>query len=372
MEMSLIYLWLFFVFAIGVAVGSFLNVAIARLPMEKSLLWPESRCLSCLQPIRWYDNLPVLGYLWLRGRCRTCKARYSVKYVLVELFTGLGFVGLFYVEIVLNIHEFEGQFFWPTGQYPWQWRIVFGFHAILFSFLMVASVCDLDDRTIPVNLTLLGTAVGLVGATLMPWPWPYTPAQAIPQAGEMYQPGYEWLVPEAGLKAGAYPWPFWGPLPAWFHPGGNWQTGLATGLAGALVGTMMMRSVAFLASKGLGKEALGLGDADLMMMAGAFLGWQPVVVAFFVSVGPGLFFAIVQMIATRGKDQYLPFGPSLSVGIVVTMLCWKWIGPWLQPLLFFGRMLILVAALGAIIMFVASFMLRFSRAAEEDSGVASS
>src|ERR1700680_4715959 len=89
--------------------GSFLNVSIARLPLEKSLLWPNSRCGACLQPIRWYDNLPIISYLWLRGRCRTCGQSYSVLYLLVELGTALGFVALFWLEVIDNVHHWHGQ-----------------------------------------------------------------------------------------------------------------------------------------------------------------------------------------------------------------------------------------------------------------------
>src|SRR5262245_58156444 len=99
---------LVFVFIVGASVGSFINVAVARLPYEKSLLWPGSTCVTCLQPIRWYDNLPILSYLWLRGRCRTCGQSYSVVYLLVELGTALAFVGLFWLETVVNVHR------WPV------------------------------------------------------------------------------------------------------------------------------------------------------------------------------------------------------------------------------------------------------------------
>src|SRR5947209_3479970 len=99
----MVYLWLPFVFALGAAVGSFINVCAYRLPYEKSLFWPGSRCGKCYQPIRWYDNLPLLSYWVLRGRCRTCGATFSIRYFLVELFTGLAFVGLFYLEIVRNV-----------------------------------------------------------------------------------------------------------------------------------------------------------------------------------------------------------------------------------------------------------------------------
>src|SRR5215813_13336840 len=92
------------VFVGGALLGSFLNVCVARLPQEKSLLWPPgSRCGRCFQPVRWYDHLPLVSYWVLRGRCRSCGAAFSVRYFVVELFTGLAFVGLFHAEIVLNL-----------------------------------------------------------------------------------------------------------------------------------------------------------------------------------------------------------------------------------------------------------------------------
>ena len=72
------FLWLIFFFCVGAAVGSFLNVCIYRLPLERSLVWPGSRCGYCLQVIRWYDNIPLVSYWVLRGRCRTCGATFSL------------------------------------------------------------------------------------------------------------------------------------------------------------------------------------------------------------------------------------------------------------------------------------------------------
>jgi leader peptidase (prepilin peptidase) / N-methyltransferase len=370
----MVYYWLCTVFILGTVVGSFLNVCIARLPLEKSILWPGSRCGRCAQHIAWYDNLPIIGYLWLRGRCRTCGGKFSPRYLIVELLTGLGFAGLFYAEVTCNIHN------WPLhgrgwhiaqGIYPLTWLGGWLHHAVLFSFLMVAAVCDLDGREIPLQLTLTGTLVGLIGALLLPWPCPLAPAEALPKLVRGMRPGLEWQMPgrpanvprdevdpEHGLEAGIYPWPVWGPLPAWLVPG-EWQLGLATGLAGLFVGTMMMRAVAFLFSRGLGREALGLGDADLMMMAGAFLGWQPVVVAFFVSVVPALAFGIVLLLVKR--DNELPFGPSLAAGIVFTWLCWRWIGPPMQPLFFDGYLLLTITVLAAVFMLVTSYVIRVSK-----------
>src|SRR5262249_18310365 len=102
----MMYVWLAVVFVMGSVAGSFLNVCIARLPLEKSILWPlGSRCGHCLQPIRWFDNLPLVSYWQLRGRCRTCGQPFSIRYFLVELGTGLGFAGLFYFEIMSNVHD---------------------------------------------------------------------------------------------------------------------------------------------------------------------------------------------------------------------------------------------------------------------------
>jgi leader peptidase (prepilin peptidase)/N-methyltransferase len=350
--------WLVFVFLVGISIGSFLNVAIARLPLEKSLIWPNSRCGNCVQSIRWYDNLPILSYLWLWGRCRTCGQRYSVAYMLVELFTGLAFVGLFVLEVYLNVHGWPAAPPWARliGAYPWESVAGFGWHALLMSFLIVASVCDLKSREIPLHLTMTGTLIGLIGATLMPWPWP----QAAGTGFVMPPPP----VPMP-ISQGVYAWPFWGPLPSWAGEG-DWQTGLLTGVCGALMGTFLCRGIGFVFSKGLGKDALGLGDADLMMMAGAFLGWQIVLVAFFLSVFPALLFGIIQMVVRR--DNSLPFGPSLSVGVMATCLAWEPINaylPFLRVFLFDGPILFWVSVLGLGMMFLMSLLLRVMRGKEE-------
>jgi len=354
-----ILMWTFWAFILGAAVGSLLNVCIWRLPLEKSVLWPSSRCGHCLQPIKWYDNIPLVSYWLLRGRCRTCGARFSIRYFMVELFTGAVFAGLFLLEIVGNIHDlpfFKNQA-WNirNGLPPWQAWAFFAHHAILVSLLIVASICDWDRREIPLPLTLFGTALGLFSATLYPWPWPNNPADP----GIVPPPPIAWWLAEPReLGRGLYPWPLWGPLPPWM-PLGSHLSGFATGLAGALVGTWMLRGIRFIFTKGLGREALGLGDADLMMMAGAFLGWQPVVIAFFLGAMVTLVFAIVQLIVYR--DTSLPFGPGLAVGLVLTWLGWRWIGPAVQALLFNEVLIFIFVGGGAGIMLLMSAILRLFR-----------
>jgi leader peptidase (prepilin peptidase)/N-methyltransferase len=379
-----------FVFVLGAVVGSFLNVCIHRLPKEKSIFWPGSRCGHCFQPIRGWDNIPLVSYLVLRGRCRTCKAKFSANYFFIELLTALCFVGLFYFEVVVNVNSLVYVDLPPylsrqprednltiavrlqqergrillyqrrqveSGQVPRRAWVVFGFHAVLLGFLLVATFCDLDDRNIPLSLTVPGTVIGLIGAVLFPWPWPNPPELAT--VGIL--PGLPWTPPQPAPAVGLYPWPVWGPLPSWLAPGGNWQTGLATGLAGLLAGTFMMRAVRFLFTTGLGIEAMGLGDADLMMMAGAFLGWQPVVIAFLVSVLPALVFAIIQL-AVKG-DNSLPFGPSLAMGVVLTWLGWHWISPGAREIFFHGQIMLILAALCGVFMLGASYLIRMIKLA---------
>jgi leader peptidase (prepilin peptidase)/N-methyltransferase len=375
---------LLFVFVFGAMVGSFLNVCIARLPFEKSFIWPSSRCGYCLQSIRWYDNIPLVSYWVLRGKCRTCGASFSIQYFVVELLTGLLFVLLFYLEIFRNVHDLDviksNQYLIHNGIPPWQGLVVFGFHAILMSFLLVASFCDLDRQTIPLSLTVTGTIIGLIGAVLFPWPWP----------GGPIVPPSPWHRLGVVIKEGLYPWPVWA-LPAvpWLMPGGNWQTGLATGLAGMLAGTLMLRGVRFLFGLGMGSEymeeapepgegqetwfggrlvswfgrvggkALGLGDADLMMMAGAFLGWQPILVAFFVAVLPGVVMGLSQ-VAVRGHTT-LPFGPALAIGVMMTCLGWRTIGPSVQTFFFDGPFILILAVVCGVLMIGGGYLIRFVR-----------
>ncbi len=147
----------------------------------------------------------------------------------------------------------------------------------------------------------------------------------------------------------------WYPLPDWL-PEGSWQLGLATGLAGALAGMVVLRGVRFFFGLGRGIEGMGVGDADLMMMAGAFIGWQPVVLAFFVAVVPGLFFALYQRVHVG--NQMLPFGPSLAVGVILTVLFWRFLGPPFSGLFFDPTFLGVMGFGGAGLLLIISFLLR--------------
>lgn len=345
-------LWLIVVFVVGVFAGSVLNYCFYRLPLEKSLFWPGPRCGLCVQPIRWFDNVPLLSYVLLRGRCRKCGGRIPLRYPLVEVLTGVLFAGLFYAELgrnvlglpYLRIHQ-AGI---AAGQIPAAAWAVFGVHAVLLCFLLLTSLCDLDDMAIPLPITVTGTLIGLACSTMFAWPFPNA-VQTLPRLGRFVPPS---------LPAGLYPWPVWYPLPSWL-PQSSWQLGLATGAAGALAGMMVMRLVRFTYGAARGIEGLGVGDADLMMMAGAFVGWQPIVLSCFVAAFPGLLFGVIQLL--RRGNQPLPFGPALALGVFLTLGLWSFLGnsDELRMVFFEPGFLGGIAGGGAVFLLLSGLLFRF-------------
>ena len=132
----------------GALIGSFLNVCMYRLPRHESVAWPGSHCPVCSHPIAWYDNIPLVSYLFLAGRCRHCAVRIPVRYPVVEALNAIGYVGLLW---------FFGAG-WPA--------VVYG---LLYSALLVVAGTDLSHKIIPNIITFPGIAVGLISAsTILP------------------------------------------------------------------------------------------------------------------------------------------------------------------------------------------------------------
>jgi leader peptidase (prepilin peptidase)/N-methyltransferase len=351
--------WLAFVALFGLMVGSFINVLVARLPFEKSIIWPGSRCFSCYQPIAWTDNLPIIGYLRLRGRCRSCGTAFSSRYLWVEVGTAAAFLALFAIEVIKPIHQFPASKPIAAGLPPIGPLALFVYHAILLSLLLTAALIDAQHRIIPPMIPYVGAVIGIAGAAFMPWPWPHaaTVVNAIPL-------GQVWQLPEwnGKIAVGVQPWPFTGPPPSW-AASGTWKLGLMNAVLGALAGTFVVRWVKWLFEVGFGKEALGLGDADLLLMAGAFLGWQPVVMSLFVGAFAALFvFKLPSIILgyVRGSpiERELPFGPGLAVGVLITVLGWRWLGPRAQFVFFDLQTLAVMVGVMSIGMLAAGLLLR--------------
>ena len=175
---------LFFSFVFGALVGSFLNVCAHRLPREESIVRPRSRCPNCGTPIKWYDNIPLLSYLLLRGRCRHCKAPISKRYLFLELFSAL-------FSLVLNI-----RFGWSVS------------YLLFFSFvaaLLLVSAIDFAHQIIPDEISLPGILVGLVFSFWNPLVSPKEAfLGALCGAGSLYLIGefYFFLTKREGLGGG--------------------------------------------------------------------------------------------------------------------------------------------------------------------------
>jgi leader peptidase (prepilin peptidase)/N-methyltransferase len=158
------------VLALGLVVGSFLNVVIYRLPRRESVVSPGSRCTACAQPIGWRDNVPVLSYLLLRARCRACGARISVRYPVVEIVTAAAFVATYFA---------------------FGWTPLLGVR-LLFAAAMIALFCiDLEHQILPDRITLPGIVLGLVFSLFLP------PGLASAAIGLLIGGGFLWLVGEA-------------------------------------------------------------------------------------------------------------------------------------------------------------------------------
>jgi leader peptidase (prepilin peptidase)/N-methyltransferase len=356
------YLCLLFAFSLGAIIGSFLNVCIYRLPREKSIFWPGSRCGSCLQPIRWYDNIPLVSYWRLGGKCRTCGAAYSSRYFWIEFLTGVCFAGLFWLEVVHNIRSAGVlPFVMPSPTLPGELVVIWLYHAVFVSFLIVCTFTDFDLQEIPWTVTVPGTLVGVLGGTIWPWPWPMS-AEVVPAAPHweaVRAAGWDALGVELSrLPIGLQPWPVWIPVPAWMAPG-TWPLGLITALVGAAVGSGLIRLIRFVFTWGLGKEAMGLGDADLMMMIGAFLGWQAPFVVLVFAVFLGLLYAIVLIVRYSGSE--LPFGPFLAGGAVLTMLTPWWWHAMLAGVFFNFPLLVALSLAFSVLAFVFAMLMRMLR-----------
>jgi leader peptidase (prepilin peptidase)/N-methyltransferase len=173
-----------FSFILGAVIGSFLNVCIYRIPAGESIVHPPSRCPACGSGIRWYQNIPILSYLFLRGRCTGCGVRISPRYPLVEALTGLLFA--------LVLYRFGFQ--WVTPVY---W--------LFAAALIVITFIDLDHQIIPDVISLPGIVVGFLCSFAVPWlTWTDSLLGILVGGGSLYlvAVGYELLTRKEGMGGG--------------------------------------------------------------------------------------------------------------------------------------------------------------------------
>jgi leader peptidase (prepilin peptidase) / N-methyltransferase len=269
----------FLAFVIGLVTGSFLNVCIVRLPRGASLVWPGSQCPVCLAPIKPYDNIPVLSYLLLRGRCRTCRAPISLLYPFVELLTGLLFVGC-WLRFGLTMEMVK-------------WAI--------FAAVVVALVfTDLRERILPDSINFFGMAVGLLLSPIVP----------------LRDGTADWLfVRLAGF-----------PLPHGAVSLGDALLGLVVG-----AGTLWIVGEAYFRLRH--REGMGRGDIKMMAMAGAFLGVKRTL---FTMLAGSLLGSLIGGLAIlfwhKAADYELPFGTFLGAGAVIAIFLGSPFLSWYQSL----------------------------------------
>ncbi len=268
--------------AIGACVGSFLNVVAYRLPRAcMSVVRPASRCPRCQTPIAAYDNVPVLAWFWLRGKCRRCRLPISFRYPAVEMFTA----GLFVLVALWTVGPLgRDAFLSPRAGQAW---IEWGVGALVTGGLLALSLIDFDHYILPDEITKTGIFIGPLLAFAAP----------------RFQHG----SPFVRILDSAHEW----------APRVN---ALASGIAGAAVASALLYGVGWLGSKIFKKEAMGFGDVKMIAAMGGLLGlWALLALAVASILG-----AVIGLSA-RGfqRNRYIPFGPFLAAGMWLVM----WFGP---------------------------------------------
>ena len=173
-----------FVFLAGAAVGSFLNVCIYRMPLEQSIISPGSRCMACGSDVRWFDNIPIVSWFLLRGRCRQCGAVFSIRYPLVELLTACLFLLLF-LRFNLSTSFFV--------------------YALLVASLIVVTFIDFDHQIIPDEISLPGVGLGFLASFFLPEPgWSSSLLGIVAGWGSLALVFYSylWLTGREGMGGG--------------------------------------------------------------------------------------------------------------------------------------------------------------------------
>jgi leader peptidase (prepilin peptidase)/N-methyltransferase len=370
------WFWIVFLFALGGCVGSFLNVVVYRIPRDKSLVAPPSSCPACGKHIRFYDNIPLVSWVLLGGRCRYCKGRISPRYFIIELLTALVFVGMYALYFRSGLRSGVPDFL-AGGWFLYLTSLV------LLSSLIAASAIDLEMWIIPLSICWFATAAGLIASALAPLvvhPVTIRHYFLIPttadlilvnqttiaslSAGAVVGLGLSFLLLAAGLIKRSYDFAgvkdspgdgqqnaeefndrvevcreilfllpiitcalaaYWlvNRFPAlhqWWlaFSQGPVIAGLLGGLAGYFMGCAIVWLTRILGTLAFGREAMGLGDVHLMGAAGTVIGPLFVIIAFFIAPFFGLAWAGVQMFFK--KTRQIPYGPFLSAGILAVMI----------------------------------------------------
>jgi len=239
----------FFIFLLGLIVGSFLNVCIYRLPRNQSIVRPPSHCPQCGTKLKPWDLVPVVSFLLLKGKCRYCRTKINWRYPLVEFLTGLVFFLLFTV----------------FGLIPF-----FVYSAVFACFLIIITFIDFEHQLILDKVNYPGLVVGLLGSLLTP--------------------GLSFVDALFGMFAGG--------------------------------GLLLLIAV-------VTRGGIGGGDVKMGAMVGAYLGWPLVLLALLLAFAGGAIVGVILIIMKlKTRKDYIPFGPYIAIGALVTMLFGQQIIQW--------------------------------------------
>jgi leader peptidase (prepilin peptidase)/N-methyltransferase len=269
-----------FVFLFGLIIGSFLNVCILRIPGGKSIVMPASACPKCAAPIRPYDNIPVVSYLMLGGKCRVCKTPISPVYPLVELLTGFLFLAC-YIAFGLTMDALK-------------WAV--------FSAIMIVLVfTDFRERLLPDVVNYTGLALGLA-LSFFSQP---TDGTALWISNHIFE-----FPPPAPVLS------------------------FADAVLGAALGSSLLWLVSEAYFRLRGREGMGLGDVKMMLMAGAFLGIKRTLLTILAGSLLGSILGVAVILARRKDADYeLPFGTFLGMAALLVVFFGTPVVNWYESLL---------------------------------------
>ena len=380
-------------FVTGTCLGAIINLGIYRLAYFRRRISPWCRTRDLLPPRTWSDRIPILGWWSLRREAEFHGTLFWIRPMLLELCCGLTVAGLYWLEVVEGAVNVSPQMpgLRPGATESAALIAQFSIHVVLLFLMTVATFIDIDEQTVPDAITVPGTIIALLLAA-----WcisPALPAQQIdwkqPQPNQLILPlrfdypdhlsaflqgaaslavglaiylGWcfallprRWRLGVGFRKAWRVMWrrifsrPDWhwvlplavagcaGIIAGWLHGGEAWR-GLMTALVGLAVGGGMIWIIRLVGSATLQREAMGFGDVTLLAMIGAFIGWQPVMIVFFIAPFVGAVVGILQWIVIR--DNVIPYGPFLCLAALCVMIFWApmWESagpmfevPWLVP-----------------------------------------
>ena len=267
-------------FLLGLVIGSFLNVCILRIPADKSIVLPASSCPKCGKGIAPYDNIPVLSWIFLGGKCRNCKTKISAMYPAVELLTGLLFLGC-YLVFGLSVDALK-------------W-------AVFAALLVVLTITDLRERILPDEVNFFALGAGLL--------FSFFTKSLDGTALWLSNRWFDFPPPQMALS-------------------------FADAVLGAIAGSGLLWIVAEGYFRIRGREGMGLGDVKMMAGVGAFLGLKRTMMTVLVGSLLGSVIGIVLIaVSKKGRDYELPFGTFLGGGALLVLFFGTPALHWYQSLL---------------------------------------